>query len=507
MASEADKAGRAGEYKISLDDSCVEVCSKYLDDDDLRKEILVAHRNLCRDGRFSNQAIVNRILALEDEKARLLGNDSYSNFVLKHNMLKTKADVDSFLAKVYEEAKPQFDKDLTALRLYAKNFYAKTNVDGELTPWNRAYLGQKMKTDLYGFDREQLRPYFEINNVMNGLFKIVEELYGIKIIEKKTVALGSEAGEYFNGLVQVWDEDVKYYEIFESNGNFIGGFFADLYQRKNKHSGAWCSGLVCGGIHSDGKWHYPVGVICANVPKPTQGEPSLLLHSETEVIFHEFGHLMHLMFGKVDYPSLNGYHVAMDFVELPSQLMENFCWEPRSLALFAKHHISGELIPADLFNRLLASRSFMASLSLMGQLDLTVMDIELYGNYAKYNSCQTLDAVLEDVLGKYRIDYREKPPSIIYRFSHIFSGGYASEYYSYMWSEVLDADAFTLFKANGVIDRATGHLFRDKILSVGDSVDPLENFKFFVKREPDIRPFLMRRGCLQPDVDENKNKK
>ncbi|MDR1458511.1 MAG: M3 family metallopeptidase [Puniceicoccales bacterium] len=507
MAQDAEQSGKTGMCKISLEDNYVVACGKYLDDDDLRKEILIVYKNLCRDGKFSNLDIVNEILALKDEEARLLGNDSYSNFTLKHNMLKTKSAVDKFLAEIYEKVKSQFGLDAISLKSYAEDFYAKLNLKNELTPWNNAYLvHKKMQSELGEFNEEQLRPYFEISNVMSGLFKIVEELYGIKIAEKKTVFLESEDDKCPDNCLQVWDKDVKYYEVFEGDGKFIGGFFADLYPRKNKHSGAWCSDLITGGLDRDGNWTHPIGVICANVTKPSHGGASLLLHHEITTIFHEFGHLMHLMFGKVGYPSLNGYHVAMDFVELPSQLMENFCWERRSLDLFAKHHITGELIPSDLFDKLLKSRTFMESLSLMKQLEMAVMDLELHGNYSKYRPYKMLDDVLNDTLSKYMIKYSEKTNSILYRFCHIFSGGYASEYYSYMWSEVLDADAFTVFQSQGVINREVGNLFRSKILSVGDSVDPLESFRFFVHRDPDINPFLVRRGCLKFEINEKNEK-
>ncbi|MDR0351103.1 MAG: M3 family metallopeptidase [Puniceicoccales bacterium] len=501
MAEDAEKAGRPGEYRVSLKDSYINIYAWYLSNEELRKEILMKARNLCRDDSFSNRDMARKILTLRDESSKLLGNDSHASFALKHNMLKTKADVDKFLAEVYENAKSQFNEDVFSLKDYAKEFYAHADPKGELTPWNVAYLyHKKMQHELDNFDKEQLRPYFEINHVMSGLFKIVEELYGIKIIEKKTAFLESKDDKCPMDCIEVWDKDVRYYEIFENNGDFIGGFFADLYPRKNKHSGAWCCDLIDGGLNSRGGWQHPVGVICANVTKPTQGEQSLLQHREVATIFHEFGHLMHLMFGNVEYPSINGYHVAIDFVELPSQLMENFCWERRSLDIFAKHHATGEPIPDDLFDKLLKSRTFMESLALMRQLELTVMDLELHGNYSKYHSSKSLDGDIDAVLSKYTIDYSEKPNNIMCQFSHIFSGGYASQYYSYMWSEVLDADAFTIFQHQDVVTREVGNLFRNKILSVGDSVDPLESFRNFAQRDPDIKPFLFRRGCLKSSI-------
>jgi oligopeptidase A len=376
---------------------------------------------------------------------------------------------------------------------------------GKLEPWETAYLAEERCRDLHGFDDEQLRPYFSLDGTLAGLFTLAEKLYGITITELPTSVEGTEKQESKNGgakggraKVPVWDASVRYFEVRDGNGDEIGAFYMDLFPRTGKRSGAWLSnGLGEGHRNEHGQWVLPLGVIAANLTPSTETQPSLLAHREVETLFHEFGHLLHHLFGKVDYASLNGTNVVWDFVELPSQIMENWTWEREGLDLFARHYRTGEPLPEELFQKLRKTRNYLIAITFMRQLSLQKMDLDLHIGYEN----QGLDRFIDRSTADYRIPYRTHPLSIVRHFGHLFSDsvGYAAGYYSYKWAEVLEADAFERFLTEGIFNRETADSFRRRILERGNGAPAGDLYRDFRGRDP--RPdALLRRSELAPAV-------
>jgi len=349
-----------------------------------------------------------------------------------------------------------------------------------LEPWDVAYYAEKQRAALYAFDEEALRPYFPLEQVTAGMFDLVGRLYGIRVSQ--------EAG------VPAWDPQVRYYNVHDETGTFLGAFYADWYPRENKRGGAWMDALITGGP-AGGKFHPHLGLICGNLTPPLEDQPALLTHREVETIFHEFGHLLHHLLSQVEIRSLAGTSVAWDFVELPSQIMENWCWERPSLNLFARHWQTGETIPEDLFQKMKRARTFRAANAQMRQLGFGFVDLLLHRSYRPERDGDPVEYTRRILM-----DFTPAPlaadHAFIAGFSHLFASpvGYGAGYYSYKWAEVLDADAFTRFRANGVFSRETGAEFQANILSRGDSEDPAELYRRFMGRDPDPRALLERFG-------------
>jgi oligopeptidase A len=349
-----------------------------------------------------------------------------------------------------------------------------------LEPWDVAYYAEKQRVALYDFDEEALRPYFPLESVVAGMFDLAGRLYGIRVAE--------EPG------VPVWDAQVRYYNVSDETGALIGGFYADWYPRENKRGGAWMDSFIIGGP-SDQGFRPHLGLICGNLSRPVGGRPALLTHRDVETIFHEFGHLLHHLLGRVETRSLAFIGVAWDFVELPSQIMENWCWERAALNLFARHWETGEPVPEDLFQKMKRARTFRAANAQMRQLGFGYLDLMLHTRY-----CQERDGDPVEYTRRLLQEYSPAPlppwHAMIAAFTHLFANpvGYAAAYYSYKWAEVLDADAFTRFRDHGIFSREIGSEFRDKILSRGDSQDPAELYRSFMGREPDPEALLVRSG-------------
>jgi len=327
-----------------------------------------------------------------------------------------------------------------------------------------------------------LRPYFEVNQVISGLFTLATRIFGLTITERKDV--------------EVWHPEVKFYEIRNQANVHIGSFYADWHPRESKRGGAWMNYLITGGPKADGGRLPHLGLICGNLTAPSSDAPALLTHREVETIFHEFGHLLHHLLGEVEIKSLNGVNVAWDFVELPSQIMENWCWEKESLDLFARHYQSKEVIPDDLFNKMMAAKQFRSASMTMRQVALAKMDLILHIATSEFSTLSDVEPLLRSKVEKHLIPTKPPAPTVIKRFTHVFADpvGYAAGYYSYKWAEVLDADAFTRFKKEGIFNPKTGADFVRTILSKGNAEDPAKLFRDFMGRDPDIQALLTRAG-------------
>jgi oligopeptidase A len=450
----------------------------YLDQASIRSHVYQAFSVRATTGERDNRPIVTRILELRREKANLLGYGDFADLVLEDRMAHKGARAVAFLEDLKRKTEPRFhqeNRELLEFRRQTEGADAP-----ELEPWDVAYYAEKQRAALYSFDEEALRPYFPMERVVAGLFDLVNRLYGIHVIEQPGVP--------------VWDPQVRCYEVRDENDASLGGFYADWYPRENKRGGAWMDSLITGGPAPDG-FQPHLGLICGNLTAPVGSKPAMLTHREVETIFHEFGHLLHHLLSRVEVRSLAGTNVAWDFVELPSQIMENWCWERASLDLFARHWETGDPIPEDLFQKMKRARTFRAANAQMRQLGLGFIDLLMHTQYSPERDGDPVSysrRLLQEFVPA------PLPPqhAMIAAFTHLFSSpvGYGAGYYSYKWAEVLEADAFTRFRADGIFSREVGAEFRSKILSKGDSEDPADLYRAFMGREPDPRALLDRSG-------------
>ncbi|QIF00201.1 M3 family metallopeptidase [Roseimicrobium sp. ORNL1] len=505
-AAKADAAAKgvgtpeAPKYRFTLKAPSLIPVMEHAEDDSLRKRVWEGNGTVGRGDKYDNTALVWQILRLRHEKATLLGKPQFADYILERRMAKNGRTALTFTEDLHRKVKSAFDREIVDLQEYRAD---KTHTDVRLLePWEVAYWSEKRRHERYDFDHEELRPYFPVDGVLSGMFRIAEKLFDVRIAERQTtfsaVGDGSEAPAVpaESGAVEVWHPEVKFFDMRNADGVLIGGFYADWHPRDSKRSGAWMNYLKGGwppNGERDRRAH--LGLICGNMTPPVDGKPALLTHDEVCTIFHEFGHLIHQLFGNVPVPSLNGVNVAWDFVELPSQLMENFCWERESLDFFAKHHETGAPIPDDLFKKLINARNYMSAVAMMRQLSFGKLDLELHINHSVDENAD-LDRLGRTLLKDYIFPTNTEPPSMARRFGHLFSSpvGYAASYYSYKWAEVLDADAFTRFQHEGVLNPKVGRALRDNILSKGNSEDPAKLFRDFMGRDPDPNALLARAG-------------
>jgi oligopeptidase A len=481
-ASAASKGLAEPSWRFTLQAPSYLAVITYLDDEAMRRQVYEAFINRATEEKYDNRPIMRSILELRGEKARLLGYRDFADLVLEDRMAHAGARAQQFLED---------------LRLKTEAIFKKENADladfsgkAELEPWDIAYYAEKQRAALYDFDEEALRPYFPLESVIQGMFEIVHRLYGISVVEKPGVP--------------VWDPQVKYYEIHDGNqgdvsrlgGDLVGAFYSDWFPRESKRSGAWMEHLITGELRGD--WQEPhLGLICGNLTPPGADRPSLLTHREVQTIFHEFGHLLHHCLTRVELRGFAGVNVAWDFVELPSQIMENWTWEREALDLFARHYQTGAPIPADLLEKMRNARNFRAANTQMRQLGFGMVDLALHRDIAPGSNVDLL-AFSRDTLQQFFPAKLPEHYAMIVSFTHLFSSpvGYGAGYYSYKWAEVLDADAFTRFRNGGIFSREVGGRFRDRILSRGDSEDAAELYRSFMGRDPDPNALLERSGLL-----------
>ncbi|MGB5063319.1 MAG: oligopeptidase A [Candidatus Competibacter sp.] len=452
----------------------------YADDRDLRRTLYDAYCTRASDqgpnaGQWDNGAVMERILALRHEVAQLLGFHDYGDYSLATKMADSPDQVLDFLDDLARRARPQAQRELDELRAFARDRF---DID-DLQAWDIGYYSEKLRQFRYQLSQEELRPYFPITRVLPGLFAVAERLFGIAI-------------RPLDG-VEIWHPDVHAYEIVDGAGARRGRFYLDLYTRPHKRGGAWMDGCLPRRVLS-GTARLPAAYLVCNFTPPVGDEPALLTHNEVQTLFHEFGHGLHHLLTTIDYLPVTGIHgVEWDTVELPSQFLENWCWSREALNLLAGHYQTGEPLPEDLYQRMLAAKHFQAGILMMRQLEFGLFDFRLHRDYDPARGGRVLE-VLDAVRRQVAVITPPAYNRFANAFTHIFAGGYAAGYYSYKWAELLSADAFSAFEENGIFDAATGARFRENILEVGGSRPALASFVAFRGREPRIEPLLRLSG-------------
>ncbi len=449
---------------------------KYVKNRDLRKKMALAFGSKgFKANDLNNEKIVLQIVALRHERANLLGYDTHADFVLEQRMAKTPKQVNDFLHDLLVKAKPAAAKDFKELSEYAQQ---KDGIN-QLQKWDAAFYAEQLKQEKFDFNEEELKPYFELSNVIQGVFEVAYKLFDLKF-------------EQVNDI-DVYHKDVKTYRVRNSSGELIAVFYADFHPRPGKRDGAWMTVYKNQKIQNGINSRPHISIVC-NFTQPTATQPSLLTFNEVTTLFHEFGHALHGMLANTTYSSLSGTSVYWDFVELPSQLLENWCYEEEALALFAKHYKTGEIIPKSLIDKIKASANFHEGMQTLRQLSFGLLDMAWHSKSPNG---------IEDVK-KYELQafkgtqfYPDVPENCMSTaFSHIFQGGYSSGYYSYKWAEVLDADAFAHFKANGIFNKKVAESFKNNILSKGGTEDPMKLYKAFRGQEPNADALLKRAGLI-----------
>ncbi|MFM9826565.1 M3 family metallopeptidase [Flavobacterium sp.] len=448
----------------------------YADNRKLRKKMAIAAgKKGFQNNEFDNQKITLKIAKLRNKRANLLGYTTHSDFVLEERMAQNPQKVKTFLNDLLAKAKPAAEKEFAELTAFAKE------LDGidQLEKWDGAYYSEKLKQKLFNLDDELLKPYFQLENVLNGAFTIAGKLFGLKFTE------------IFD--IDKYHPDVTTYEVIDEFGEFVAVFYADFFPRKGKRNGAWMTSFKSQSI-KDGINERPhISNVC-NFTPPTESKPSLLTFNEVTTLFHEFGHGLHGMLANTTYPSLSGTSVYWDFVELPSQIMENWCYEPEALALFAKHYQTGEIIPQDYVEKIKESASFQEGMATLRQISFGLLDMAFHSqNPTEITNIKAFEKSAFAGTTLYP-DVAENCMSV--SFSHIFQGGYSSGYYSYKWAEVLDADAFAYFQENGIFNKEIATKFKDNILSKGGTELPMDLYKKFRGQEPKADALLKRAGLL-----------
>ncbi len=481
FSDSAHEAGTDG-YRISLKSPSYQAVMTFAEDRSLRETMYQAYQTRASDqgpqaGQFDNTDRMHNILALRQEAARLIGFTSSAHESLATKMAREPSEVLGFLNELATSVRPQAARELETLRTFAAESLGLT----ELSPWDIAFASERLKVARHQLSEEDLKPYFPVEPVLDGLFRLVERLFGVTIRERSGV--------------DVWHSDVRFFELCDRDGIAFAGFYLDLFSRSGKRGGAWMD--VCTGrAATPAGIQVPVAFLTCNAPPPTRTMPSLLTHDDVVTLFHEFGHGLHHMLTEVDLPSMAGIEgVEWDAVELPSQFLENFAWDPSVLRTLGRHWQTAEPLPEVLIERLLGTRHFQAGLFLVRQLEFAMFDFRLH---LEYQSGMSVQSLVEDV--RRSVAVLQPPPwqRFAHSFTHIFGGGYAAGYYSYLWAEVLSADAYERFTEAGAIDPALGERFRQEVLAVGSSRPAAVSIAAFLGRAPDPKALLRSYGVTLP---------
>lgn len=440
----------------------------YAENRDLRKELALANgKKSFQKNEYDNQNLIKEIITLKEEKAKLLGYENYADYVLEERMAKSPAQVKSFLNELLEKAKPYAENEIRDLKILAA-------ADGieEMESYDHSFYAEKLRKQKFDIDDEELKPYFQLEKVQEAVFGLANRLFGLRFEE--------------TAAVQKYHEDVKTYEIYE-DGKFKALLYADYFPRKGKRAGAWMTSFRSQSIKNGVNRRPHISVVC-NFSKPGADSPSLLTFQEVTTLFHEFGHALHGVLANTTYPNLSGTSVKWDFVELPSQFLENYCYEPEFLTTFAEHYKTGEVLPAEKIEKIADSKNFMEGYQTLRQIGFGLLDIAYHTDAAKVGDVKTFE--VEET--KATNLYPSNPETAMSpSFSHIFQGGYSAGYYSYKWAEVLDADAFQYFKENGIFNPEIAQKYKS-LLSAGGTKDPMELYKKFRGSEPKVESLLKR---------------
>ncbi len=478
LRQNAERDGLDG-FVITLEFPSYFAVMTYADDRELRHEVYEAYVTRASErgphaGKFDNGPVMERILALRHEAAQLLGFDSYAEHSLASKMAESPAQVLAFLRDLARRSLDLARRDLDEIRAFA----GARGLD-HLQAWDIGYYAEKLREEKYAISQEILRPYFPEHRVVGGLFEVVRRLFGLDIREVKGVP--------------VWHESVRFFDILDNQGELRGRFYLDLYARPKKRGGAWMDDCIGRRRTRDGV-QVPVAYLTCNFSPPVDGKPALFTHDEVQTLFHEFGHGLHHMLTRVDWLGVSGINgVPWDAVELPSQFMENWCWEREALNLISGHFLTGEPIPETLYQKMIAARNFQAGMQMVRQLEFALFDFRLHADYDPAEGAR-IQQILDEVRAEVAVVHPPEYNRFQHGFSHIFAGGYAAGYYSYKWAEVLSADAFSRFEEEGIFNRETGASFLAAVLEQGGARDPMELFVEFRGRKPDIEALLRHSG-------------
>ena len=481
MAQAAEAKEQEG-YLVTLEFPSYFPIVTYCENAALREEVYEAFVTRASDqgpnaGEWDNSTLIDEILALRHELAVLLGFENYADYSLATKMADKPEQVMQFLQDLADKARPQAQQEFAELQAFAnENFGA-----AELKPWDVGFYGEKLRQHRYAISQEELRPWFPVDTVIGGMFAIVQRLYGIDIAAVDGV--------------DSWHKDVRFYAISQ-DGKAIGSFYLDLYARADKRGGAWMDECRVRRRLNENEVQLPVAYLTCNFNGPVGDKPALLTHDEVTTLFHEFGHGLHHMLTKIDVGAVSGINgVPWDAVELPSQFMENWCWQPEGIALISSHFETGESLPQEMLDKLLAARNFQAAMQMVRQLEFSLFDFRIHLEYQP-GTQGLVQSVLDEVRKQVAVVPVVPYNRFQHGFSHIFAGGYAAGYYSYKWAEVLSADAFSKFEEEGIFNPATGQAFLENILHKGGSREPMELFVAFRGREPSVEPLLRHSGLI-----------
>ena len=474
----AEAKGVSG-YRFTLQAPSYVPFMKYSEVRHLRQRMYEAFFAVGGEEPHDNRPLIREILAKRREVAQVLGYRDFADLQTEERMIGSGANAAAFAAELADRTRTHFEDEVRALEEFASR---ELGIE-RLEPWDVAFASERLRRARFDVDEEELRPYFPLPGVLEGLFDLTERLFGVKV-------------ERAHG-VPTWHEEVEVYHLTHEDGTFLGSFYADWFPRESKRAGAWMNGLVTGGPTENG-FEPHVGIVAANFSAPEAGGPALLTHDEVETVFHEFGHLLHHLISRVPIKGRSSMNVPWDFVELPSQILENWTWEKQALDLFARHVETGEVIPQELFDRLQESRTFHGAIAQMRQLAFGTMDLALHREYDPASDEDPLEFT-KRVVQPFEVRPEFASGARLTRFTHVFAGGYAAGYYSYKWSEVLDADAFSRFQAEGIFNPDTGRHFAEAVLTKGDGADSAQLFRDFMGRDPDLSALIRRNLGAEPE--------